>query len=781
MNKLDAARDPLREQLPYGGAYPSGQPLYAGSSGGADADMGLGDIFRAALSAVRRHRLLFWGTLLALVTLGVTYVSMKEPLYDARASIKIDPRQTGGLDQPSGPSLLFTDKLIVDSEVEVLQSEGLAMRVIERLDLLTPDPDAEAPSPSLVQRIKSLLPVGEEAPPPTEAEAALDRRRSVLSRVRENLTVEREGETYVIHITYRSPDPERSADIANAVAETYLLSEYDAQLENNRRLNTWLAEQITELNAEVIEAERAVEKFVFENGLSDNARHNTLQQELTEANSALIDARRAARVSQTSLAQVDQILSDLEEGKPIGSVSMGTRRDAGLNQAETEYAQLFAQVKYLTEKVGRNNRQTRLAQQELDLAAIRVAEEFRSLRFSHLANIDAARREETALLARIDALEIEVASVAQKDIQRRDLQRAADALRSQYEGFLRRFEESEREGLFTSAAAEVITRALPPANPSAPRTAMIVVLSLFGGLVMGSALVFLREQLDDTVRTADDISNQVGLDCLGLIPTVPKSRLRDLPGEIREAAKERRIRRRQRRDLSRLTYAARFPYSRFAETLRRIMFDLSLDGKDATCRVIGVASVLAGEGKTTLSANFAFFLAQRGFRVALIDGDFRKPALSEQLGPICDGISIGEALAQPYGAAAAAPEPFPGLLFFGTRSLDEAKSMVDAVSSPAMETLLDALREDCDVVVIDTPPLAYVVDGLAASALADHFVLTVRWGSTSIGTIRRTLMASRTVTSKLIGAVIGGVSVTSVAKYGEAPLDPTYFQDGKGG
>ncbi|RYB07572.1 tyrosine-protein kinase domain-containing protein [Lichenibacterium ramalinae] len=290
---------------------------------------------------------------------------------------------------------------------------------------------------------------------------------------------------------------------------------------------------------------------------------------------------------------------------------------------------------------------------------------------------------------------------------------------------------------FPDADARVIGAALRPLSKASPQTALVVAFALSFGLLTGLLVVAVRHALDRTLKTRAQIRHALGVECLGILPDV--GRTREMRGARRPGALTRAV--------------MTDPESRFAQSVRatRTAVLLSTPGREG--RAIGLVSWSHGEGRTTLSSNLAHLMSVSGTPVELIDGDLRNPTLTNLLAPR-SASGLNEALLD-----------HDGMTRLSTVRLSESLGFVPAVASgrisepnlylgsPEMVALLSRLTTARDVVV-DLPPLGTSCDALALSPVLDGVVLVVEAGRTTVEEALDALRVLRTAQAKVLGVVL---------------------------
>jgi capsular exopolysaccharide synthesis family protein len=268
------------------------------------------------------------------------------------------------------------------------------------------------------------------------------------------------------------------------------------------------------------------------------------------------------------------------------------------------------------------------------------------------------------------------------------------------------------------------------------------------GLILGVTLAFIRESLDRTIKTAEDIEREISVPTLAVIPlgTTWRGRYgRYFPRHAQRAAGN--------GNLGLAVLSA--PVSEMAESFRVLRTSILLSIAPRPPQVLLVTSAHPSEGKTFASVNLALALAQRGSRVLLVDGDMRKPSVLKTLG-LSDGagpglstfLTGGHDIDQALQAFAAAPNM--SVLSSGPIPPNPA----ELLSSSAMEGLVGDLRQRFEYIVFDSPPLLLVTDGIVLSTLADGVVLVVESGSTSRGALNRVRRILDRAGANSLGAVL---------------------------
>ena len=307
-------------------------------------------------------------------------------------------------------------------------------------------------------------------------------------------------------------------------------------------------------------------------------------------------------------------------------------------------------------------------------------------------------------------------------------------------------------GTASSTGLVSVSFAVPAAEPtsaSSPRPALYIALGLLAGLAVGICIAVVRDQLDTTIKTTEDLSRLSGASPLGTIRFDQEFRSRPLVATHSETAG--------------------------IEDFRSIRTTLRFVDVDDPPRQIVISSSVAEEGKSVTACNLAITLAQADLRVCLVEGDLRRPRATSYLG--LDGtLGLTDVVAGTHtldDALVAWHHDEITVLPAGTRPPDPAQFL----GSKAMSGLLAELRERFDLVIIDAPPLLPVSDAAVLGAMSDGVILVARSRRVRHDQFASALLVLRTVNARLLGTVLTHVParqhVGSYGSYANSPTPPT--------
>lgn len=265
-----------------------------------------------------------------------------------------------------------------------------------------------------------------------------------------------------------------------------------------------------------------------------------------------------------------------------------------------------------------------------------------------------------------------------------------------------------------------------PSTPVSPRTQVNLALGLLLGLGLGLGAAVLREQLDNTVKSPDTLTELTGSTSLGVIGFDPQAETNPLVALDQQSVR--------------------------SEAFRTIRTNLQYVDVDNPPQAVAVTSAMPTEGKTTTACNLAITLSQAGKTVCLVEGDLRRPKVAEYLG-IDSAVGLTEVLTGTQELDNVLLSWNRGLLtVLPTGAIPPNPS--ELLSSQQMRHLLGELRERFDVVVIDAAPLLPVADGAIVASVADGAVLITRYGKTTRDQVERAVMSLEQVGARLLGVAL---------------------------
>jgi succinoglycan biosynthesis transport protein ExoP len=727
------------------------------------------ELYASLIALLRRQFPVIIFVLLITMALGAVYLFTTPPMFTGQAAMIIDTRKVQLFQQQSILGDIGVDSATVESQVEILKSENIALSVIKDLRLAE-DPEFIGAGGGMVGALVGVVSdlFGSSAEPKSEFELT----RRALSVFQNRLTVRRVGLTYVINIGYQSPHPERAAQIANAVADAYVVDALEAKYQTTRRAAVWLQDRLKELRGQASTAERAVVDFKSRNNIVDTGGRLLNEQQLAELNSALIQARAQTAETQARLERVNEIMRGETANATVGDTGRfaatatvaDTLRSEVITKLRSQYLDLANREADWSSRYGRNHLAAVNLRNQMREIARSIVDELHRIAETYKSDYEIAKTREESVQKSLSELVTESQTTSQAQIALRELESTSQTYRALYDNFLQRYMESVQQQSFPITEARLITQASRPLRKSYPSTFVVMAVTSAGGLILGFGIAMLRNISDRVFRTGSQVEGVLQTDCIAVLPIVkvggPKANLSprntgDAPSGPRTIA----------RDNSLLWHVIDSPFSRFAESIRSIKVAADVSGVAKPNKVIAITSALPNEGKSTIATALAQLMAHAGARVVLVDCDLRNPSLSRKL---ARSASVG--LLEVISGKASVEEvvwldPSTKLAFLPAVLKSRLPHTAEILASDATKKLFDKLRESYDYVVIDLSPLSPVVDVRAATHLMDSFVFVIEWGRTKIEMVEHALGAARGVYENLLGVALNKADINVLNRY----------------
>jgi len=715
----------------------------------------LAETFDAFVIYLHRQYWVILGTAALCLFGGICYVMTAAPSYTALATMIIDTRKFQVFQQQSLVNDIPVDSTAVESQVEILKSENVALSVIRDLKL-TEDPEFVGSNAgaagAVLDFVSGLFAAGA---PPNE----FDLTRRAVRTFQKQLDVRRRGVTYVIEISFRSLDPDRAAQIANAVADAYIVDQLDSKYQATRRASVWLQDRIQELRSQASNAERAVLDYKKTNNIVTSSGKLINEQQLGELNTQLVNVR--SQVSDAK-AKLDRIEAVVKGGAPDATVA-DTLNNQVITKLRSQYLELANREADWSSRYGYNHLAAVNLRNQMREIQSSIVDELRRLAESYKSDYAIALQRQNEIERAVSDSVSQSQSTNQAQVTLRELESSAQTYRSLYDNFLQRYMETVQQQSFPVTEARVITRASRPLGKSHPQTVVVLALSALGGLFLGLGLGVFRDLYDRVFRTAEMVETILDAECVAIVPRLPSNQI-TASVAARQPGPPSGLRTIRRGDDPVLWAAIDAPFSRFSEAIRSIKVNTDLNVTKPS-KILGLTSALPNEGKSTLAFVFAQLVAQSGARVLLIDCDLRNPSLSRKVAAnaergILDVLSNNATLRDTVWR-----DPETGLAFLPGATKSRIAHSHEVLASDQMKDFIDGVRGQYDYVIVDFPPLTPVVDVRTTAHFVDSFIFIVEWGKTQVQVVERALRSARAVNENLLGVVLNKADIAAMSRY----------------
>lgn len=420
-----------------------------------------------------------------IIGVGVALSTPKE--YMATAELLVDPRDLKLVDReltqtglPFGATLA-----IVENQVKILTSRSVLTRVVDELNL-DRDPEFNGSLDSGIGQAFSLLKsiVSSQDPESTA------RMRDALATeyLYDNLDVSRGGKTFVVSVSMRTQNPDKSALIANKVIDVFLKTQGDFQNNTASRASDELNSRLEELRSGVEQAERKVEAFKSQNDLVDTQGRLITDDTIVRLNEQLSTAK-AQTITLNAKAQSARSLNvgQIVAGSLPEQVNSGV-----LTELRGQFASLKQEASRLEVKLGPRHPQLSEVKAQLEGARQEIQAELRRVVSSIQVELKRAVQQEQALASQLAQLKAAQAGVSEELVTLRQLEREASAKRSVYESYLLRAREADEQKNINTANVSLISEATPPLDPSGISRKFIATAGAILGFVAGVGIGIVR-------------------------------------------------------------------------------------------------------------------------------------------------------------------------------------------------------------------------------------------------------------------------------------------------
>jgi len=690
------------------------------------------------LLILRKHQWLILSFMLSVVTIVSIATFRMQPVYVATARIEIDRENANILPFQGADSydyMVDSDNYI-ETQSKILTSETLALQTIRNNGLaLRPD----SPASGFLSEAVASGNLANQVRPPE------------LAAFLSSLSVKRVPNSRLLDVSFESTNPQLAASTVNAHIATYVEQNYRSKYESTSQASDWLADQLKDFKIKVQKSEDARIAYERQNQIwTLDDKQNMTTQRLSDINKQFTDAQ-AERMRKESLYEFAKA-GNLDAVPQVESNTALTDLLKKRGETSADYADALAQYGPNFPKVVRLKAQLKDIDDNVEKEKQKILDVLES-------DYREARQRETLMSEALDQAKAETNQMAEKMVEYNILKREAEANKALYEGLMTKMKETAISGALHSSNIRIVDPAMVPTTPARPAKTKNIILSFLVGLVGGIGLALLREYLDNTVKTPDDIETLARLPSLAVVPQFVGAnghRRRGMLPAFSANGHEKRIE----------LVAQHLPKSQMSEAFRALRTSILLSQAEHPPQVILVTSALPREGKTTAAANLAVTLAQLGDSTVLVDADLRKPGIGRLLNlgtgkyaglsSYLAGVSSLDLVSVPHPA-------IPNLVAIPTGPLPP--NPADLLSSHKLADAIVELRAKFKFIVVDSPPIMAATDAVILSVHADGVLLVVRSGETPKVAFTRTRDLLASVKSRVLGVVLNAVDSSAPDYY----------------
>ncbi len=680
-------------------------PTPATESGVSDWLMGL--------EVLRKHWRFSATFALAVMLTVATVTFLTTPTYEAKSRVEIDP--PGEVFSLDGNSASASDAEYLETESQVLQTDSLAVDVIRSLHL--------EQNPEFVGKVKA----GDNPARVASASDALQltlAERMALASFKARLKVKRDTASRLIDITFSSHDPALAAQVTNTMVRTFIQDTFQTRHNAIMKSSEWLSRQLDDIRVKMEDSSRALAEYQGSIGIADvDGDKSTYSEHMSELS-------RQYTAAESERIQIQALLKNMQGGNPDSLPDV--RTSPVVQQLSQKLAELRAELAQALVVYGPNHPVAKKLQSQVDEMQSQLNTQKTGIVNSVRASYAAAEARERLMAAEMKGTTKEMGQVSRLAALKKEVQTEVDLYNSLYA----KIKEAGIAAASKSANIRVIDEARTPDVPTSPRTVLNLCVGLLGALLGGVALAFICEELDNKLRSPEDIRRWIGNSNVSVIPVIGESDRQEasLPwpkrmvGLLPSAGAE---------ELQTNTFFLERPNSPEGEAVQALYGSIMLSWPGHPPQALLIASSFPGEGKTTVALNLSYALAKQG-RTCLVDADLRKGRLARAFQLTTDK-GLGDVLGQGMPLDAALLD-VPGLSNLSILPAGTLRGNAgQLICSETMQQVLQKLRQRYRFVVIDSAPILPFVDGRALSTLADAVILVGRSGITTRQAMKRSV------------------------------------------
>jgi len=798
--ELISTRSAGREELEPRWQSPSYYPSYKSFSEGS------AKIFEY-WNAIRKRLWLIVGLVVLVTTLTAIYVARQPNVYEARARVQVDLEQGNPQLQVSDrPTLLPNpDPAYFNTQLQLLTSDSLLRRVVKEMNLETNKEFQEERNRQQASTWRAILrSIGlarEETKKTRDLEEVLAgmnlataeeineavRLAPFVEILKKNLRVDPVRvsqatfkDTRLIEISFQHTNPELAALIVNGIAEVFVKQNQEKRTGTNKRTNDFLAERIATLQSEIKRDEMRLAELKNNAGILKKDEGQTIViDRLAGLNKQLLEAENIRKIAEAEYMAVKdspEKLRALAEEKLQRFITERENDMRSLNnetakkiaELEAEKAKLLIEYQESAIEVQEINRKMEALKSTVEKAQEKNREELEKYRARTAKEIltnlqtryEQAKAQEDKIRRAFEEQYRKAEGENRAAIDIKLLEQNIETNRGFLKNLIEQQSSNDVVAQGTTNNISVVDLAIPPDTPVSPRRLLTVMMALFLSTCFGVGLAFFLEYLDDTIKTAEDVENYLGLPVLVVIPSMnaaQKRRLLLVGSSDNEPAFKNR---------SELLIYDNSRSSSLSEAYRQLRTSILLSVAGHAPKSLLVTSSLPAEGKTTTAVNTAITLAQTGAKVLVIDADMRRPRVHSIF-----NISNREGLSNLLSSEIKRDKVLDSVYFDMSSRLYLLPSgpvppnPAELIGSTQMSTLMEIFQKEFTHVIIDSPPIASFTDGVLIAAMVDGVIMVVHSAKTSRQIVRRSCQLIQDVGAKIFGVLLNNVNLSSQDNY----------------
>ncbi len=700
------------------------------------------------LRIFRRQKGILILTFLVVVVSALVFSFTTAPVYQSKTTLMIEEESGVKKEIFQVPSFIQKETSI-KNQVEILKSRTLAEGVI-KVVLASPFRKKWIP--------EELKNGGFEV-----------NMNSMVEKLHGSMIINPIRDTDIIKIKVEAHDAGLAAFLANTIADQYHKQSLRSSRGEITEIREFLEEQLASIQKELQQSEEVLKAYKTKKGIAslseeteelvkqlatfevlyneaktelnaEQKRLNYMREQLAERKSHLVDD-----VAQISSPLIQELRKKMAELEAIRANYIAQ----GFSEGHPKMQEIMDRIGDIKSKL--ISESSKLASTELSSSdPLTYSQDLVEKILSIEIEIQSLSAKTNALQKVVDTYTWQLNSLPEKSLELARLERNAKVSENIYLMLMEKFEEAKIKEAGQIGDVRIIDAALPPEKPIKPKKKLNLAFGGVLGLILGMGLGLLRERLDSSVRSIEDMEN-LGLPLLGSIPVITEN------GDKRK--------RKSYKNSSNITDIKRIasnlvthfePKSPISEAYRAIRTSIQFTRSGISPKTILVTSSGPHEGKSTTVANLAITLAQMGTKTILIDSDLRRPVLHSIFGLEKEKGLTHYLVGKADKDEIVQPTPVENLSLITCGILPPNPS--ELLGSKRMLELVQELKKEYEIILFDSPPVIAVTDAAVLSTILDGVILVVSSGEISGDAVLRSTSLLGNIKAPLLGGILNKVN-----------------------
>ncbi|CDO37117.1 AAA family ATPase [Novosphingobium sp. KN65.2] len=695
---------------------------------------------RYLLSLLRRRQPVMVMTLILCLGLAVVWTSALPRIFRSWADVVMI---TGSTDVVPNEDAQTRDAPTraeeVETQIQLIRSREMAGQVLDATGLLHDRlfrRDVEMPRTAL-DNILASVGFGAIRQSDRATGDEVQFRQRAVNYLSKRLDVTRVGNSFNLRIAFEDAEASRAAAIANGYARLFTTDDARERAQTNATAARVLKSKVDALRVQANHDFADVQAYRNRHQLLSSQATGLTEQELSTYNQQIVNAEAEAAQDAEALASAR---AQLRSGGPEG-VGFGAGSPV-VATLRSQRAQLVIRERDLSQRYFDNNPDLVTVRQQIaDLDRQISGEVSRTLRGLETKAMASAQRLASLRRSR-GGTQSQLQTGNSALVELADLEKKADASKTLYESYLRRYNAVVAGSGSEQPSARLISAANVPVLPVSPNLLLNLALALVVGVLSGAMLAILSELSYGGLTTLGDVETRIGLPGWGFVPAIRS--IEPHANTPMDTLRE-------------------YPEGPFSEALRNIIVSVrhSVSGSG---KVLAITSAIPGEGKSTLAACIGRALAMANERVVVIDCDVIRSQLSKRFCAPEGEPGLYEALHDESLDIAQYEDACSPLRIVPiTRAFPQGERLTER---GRLDRVVARLREEFDVVILDCPPILPIAETRAIVAQADSVLLVVRWRMTVDRIVKAAIRQLPGRTLKQCGVVLNQVDMKKQVRFG---------------